>query len=137
MCVFNPAHYSWVDDVLISFVPLGMVVGCLEWLRRRMIREGKDRALISAVVFQMLLVAGAVISIGYVLRLVVMALPDPVFEGMLSIFTSLGWSESWAKITVISGTWICGYLIGWFVLGRPLWRRFDPFSLIESTSRPT
>lgn len=137
MCVFNPAHYSWLDDVLISLVPLGMIVGCLEWLRRRLVAEGKDNALISAFAKQMLLVAGAVICVGYVFRLVLLVLPDPWTDTMLSIFTSMGWSQSWAKITVISGTWICGYLIGWIVLGRPLWRRFNPSSLLYTTSRPT
>ena len=137
MCVFNPAHYDWLDDVLISFLPLGMIVGCLEWLRRRMIGEGKDNAQIAAFAKQVLLVAGAVICVGFVFRLVLSLLPDPVTDTMLNIFTSMGWSQSWAKITVISGTWICGYLIGWFVLGRPLWRRFDPSSLPNSTPRPT
>lgn len=137
MCVFNPAHYGWLDDVLISFLPLGMIVACLEWLRRRMTSEGKDNALIAAFAKQMLLVAGAVICVGYVFRLVLWLLPDPVTDTMLNIFTSMGWSQSWSKITVISGTWICGYLLGWFALGRPLWRRFDPSSLPGSSSNPT
>lgn len=137
MCVFNSAHYGWIDDVLISFIPLGMVVGCLVWLRRRMINEGKDRAFVVAVAMQMLLVSGAVICVGYVFRVVLMALPSPVFDSILSTFTSVGFSESWAKIAVISGTWIVGYLVGWFVLGRVLWRRFDTSSLLSSTSNPT
>ena len=137
MCVLHPAHYSWLEDVLISFVPLGMIVGCLVWLRRRMIGEGKDNALIAAFAKQMLLVAGAVICVGFVFRLGLWLLPDLVTDTMLNIFTSKGWSQSWAKITVISSTWICGYVLGWFVLGRPLWRRFDPSSLSGSSSNPT
>ena len=137
MCVFDSSQYGWLSDLLPPLLWLGVVAGCVEWQRRKMISESKDRALIVAVTTRIFLVVGAVIGFGFVFRLLTIALPDPTVDGIFKSFMSIGLSQSWAEVAVIACAWTCGSLVGWFVLGRPVWRRFNASSDSNSTPDAT
>lgn len=137
MCVMDSAHYGWLKDLLPPLVWTGIVAGGLIWQRRRMISESNDKALIIAVTTRIFLVASAVIGSGYTFRLLTIVLPEPIISGIVGSLTSLGISQSWAKFVVIACAWLVGFLVGWFVLGKPLWRWFETSLLPNSTSKPT